>query len=116
MTLPKIPSTIKIGHATYTVEMNRDALEASDSEGLSTGNELKIILRDDRPHAILAETLLHEVMHQCLYMAGLDCTRLGEDGMVGRDAEEVMIRAMAGTLRGVFLDNPGLLPWLLHET
>lgn len=114
MSTPPRPERIKIGHARYAVEANPDACEAGDAEGLSAGNTLQIIIRNDRPHDALAETLLHEVLHQCLFQAGLDCTRIGENGLTGRDAEEVLVRAMSGTLLGTLRENRDLVTWLLH--
>lgn len=67
----KLPRRLRIGHLTYRVRVNRSRCEAADGEAVSSGNEARIYLRGDRPAQVTAEALLHEVLHQCLFVAGV---------------------------------------------
>lgn len=111
--MTQLPTSLRIGHARYTVTADLTRCADEDSEGLSSGNSLEIMIRGDRPHDSNADTLLHEVIHQCIYQAGLDCTRLGRGDLVGREVEEALVRAMTGTLLAALRDNPDLTAYLL---
>lgn len=105
------PNTLRIGAATYAVIVDREACELADAEGLSNGPTQKILLRGGRPQDTTAKTLLHEVLHQCIYQAEADLERIGED-LVGQEAEEFLVNAASGLLLCALRDNPALVKWL----
>lgn len=103
------PKKVRIGYADYSVLQGGDVQDIMDdtlNEGISNGNVLKILLRSDRPFVNTAETLLHEILHQCLFMAGLE---------LERDVEEPIVRAMSMHLFSVLRDNPKLVSYLTHK-
>lgn len=106
---PKPPKKLQIGHAEYAILQGGDVQEAMEdrgTEGVSNGNVLKILLRNDRPFVSEAETLLHEVLHQCLYVAGLD---------LKNEDEEPVVRALSMHLFGVLRANPKFVSYLTHK-
>lgn len=109
---PTPPAVIRIGHLRYTVTVDTARCQLASSEGLSHGNEQTIIVRDDRPWDSASETLLHEVLHQCLHAAGLEASTLSGDG---NDIEERVVRAMSGMLIATLRGNPDLTAYLLRE-
>jgi len=111
-----IPSSLRVGHATYSVavdtaqihEANTDA--GSNLAGFSNGASQRIVLREDNAPDYQAETLLHEVLHQCLRVSSC---RPDDDSKAGLpDVEERAVAAMAGPLLAVLRDNPGLVAYL----
>lgn len=99
------PTSLRIGHARYTVTSDKAGCKARKAEGRSSGNKLAIILRGDRPHDAEADTLLHEVLHQCLFQSG-------QGGMADQEA---FVLAVTGPLLGALRDNPELVAYLLTE-
>ena len=106
---PQIPTQIRIGHLIYSVEVgdeiNQWLLENSEA-GRSNGNLAKIEVRTDYPLVTIKETLLHEVLHQCLFVAGKD---------LPTEIEEPIVRAMSMVLFGVLRDNPEFVQYLIKE-
>jgi hypothetical protein len=107
VTRPKLPKTLRIGHLTYTVKADNKRCEEKDIVGESSGNECLIVLRDDFPHDTVSDTLLHEVLHQCLFAAGV--VPRGKE----LDTEERWVRSMTGPLLVALRENFDLLPFLL---
>lgn len=112
----KPPSSIRIGYATYRVQEDRDRCDDESVEGMSNGNQRLILLRGDRPYDSAADTVLHEVLHQCLHVAGLQASTLVGKGVTGEDAEEMVVRAMSGMLLDTLRENPELVRYLLHDS
>lgn len=103
------PKRLRIGHATYEVACNPTLDPPLVEEGLagvSNGNLLRIAVRSNLPHQTKAETLLHEVLHQCLFVTGRD---------LERDLEESIVRPLSMALFGVLRDNPKLVTYLLDK-
>lgn len=115
---PAVPARVKIGPARYVVLVSNDEIHKADSQarvnyaGFSNGSTQKIALREDNPPDYQAETLLHEILHQCLRVAGVDPDQDAKAGLA--DVEERAIGATAALLLGVLRDNPGLVAYLLH--
>jgi hypothetical protein len=106
---PQIPTTIRIGHLVYLVstgpEVN-ERLQDNGEAGRSNGNMVRIEVRDDFPRVTTRETLLHEVLHQCLFVAGKE---------LPTELEEPIVRAMSMVLFGVLRDNPEFVQYLIKE-
>lgn len=103
-----LPRRLRIGHLAYRVRVDRQRCEDEESEAVSSGNLAQILVRGDRPHLCEAESLLHEVLHQALFVAGVDNR---DDARV---EEERLVRAMTGPLLGALRDNPDLVAYLLR--
>lgn len=107
------PSEISVGPYVYTVsvggqEWDRQAAEeAQEGTGYLYGRcdhpVSSIVLRDGLSAAVTAETLLHEIMHACVYLAGQP---------LNAKAEEAAISSLAPTLLHVLRENPRLVAYL----
>ena len=66
--------TIRVGGYTFVVSIDNHQMETVQLLGRCVTDDLRIIMRDNAPKAILAETLLHEVVHAIfdVYMEGID--------------------------------------------
>ena len=106
---PQIPTQIRIGHLIYTVavgdEINQWLVENQEA-GRSNGNLVKIEVRTDFPLVSIQETLLHEVLHQCLFVSGKE---------LPTEIEEPIVRAMSMVLFGVLRDNPQFVQYITQE-
>jgi len=56
-----------------------------------------------------ANTVLHEVMHACVYGSGLN---VAEGPLKEDNAEELVVNQISNYLMGVFRDNPWFLDYL----
>lgn len=108
-----MPTSLRIGHARYTVKVDNRRCEEHQVCGQSTGNYHEIVMRDDYPHQSVADTLLHEVLHQCLFIVG--ATNLADHLKDGENVEERTILALSGSLLGALRDNPELVAFLLAD-
>lgn len=108
MSVP-IPKKLRIGYADYAIASNKatdaDLIE-NGLAGVSNGNLQKIAVRSDLPLTAQAETLLHEVIHQALYQAGLD---------LDAKEEEAFVRPLSMLLYGTIRSNPKLVTYLTQE-
>lgn len=98
-----MPKTIRIGYQDFAVEAWPHAI-ANASDRLGECDKLNNILRvsDSLNDRTAANTLLHEVMHACWYVAGLD----------GGDGEERVVNCMANQMAQVWRDNPKLVTFI----
>lgn len=105
------PKRVRIGHATFDVKTDPSTqLDLADRNlaGESDGNRLTLKVNTAYPPGTVAETLLHEVLHMCLFVTGTD-------SLIEDDVEERVIRPMAMALFGVLRDNPKLVTYLLNK-
>lgn len=100
--MSKPPKKIKIGPYDYAVVI-LDKSEARGNYGAFVSEDQEIRLRDSfrSPH-MMADTLLHEVLHGVWFVHGI----------VARDGEERIIGQMATGLTQVLRDNPDLVAFL----
>lgn len=114
-----MPTTLQIGHLRYTVvvddnEINRhNTQDRCDYAGFSNASTQRIVLRSDLAPDYEAETVLHELVHQCLRAAGCDPDADGKAGVA--DVEERTVRALSGPLLGALRANQDLVTYLLHS-
>ena len=112
-----IPQRIIIGHLRYQVDVDQAAIDKANAEsksdyaGFSQASKQIIVLRPENPPDFQAETLLHEVIHQCLRVAGCDPDEDAQAGL--KDIEEHTIKAMSGPLLDTLRRNPDLVAYLL---
>lgn len=86
-----------------------DVLESSgmtDRYGHCNTEKMEIVLREDMPGTLWAETLLHEVLHACVCAAGLD---------MDSGDEEALVSGIAPQLLSTLLDNPALTKELVRR-
>ncbi|WDF34557.1 hypothetical protein PTW37_06565 [Arthrobacter agilis] len=110
-----MPTEIHFGHVTYTV--HTDATEINTDEPIGQGqvgasfHQLRAIwvLTEGMTLEQQQNTLLHEVLHCCVNVSGLQVPGKGPD-----ETEEVYISAISTPLHGVLIDNPELHAWLVQ--
>ncbi len=100
-----IPNNLKIGAATYRVEVGN--LPDGDYGNCDTHTQV-ITISDNQTAQSAGDTLLHEVLHAIWNESGL--------GFVKRIDEEVTVRITATWLRMVLLDNPELPGFILQPS
>ena len=111
------PERLIIGHRTYTVVVDSDLVEREQPDGggewqaFSDPRRQVIGVRGGSGPDDEADSVLHEVLHQCLRASGCwpGQVRAGRDV----DLEEVVIGAMTGPLLRALRDNPGLVTYLV---
>jgi hypothetical protein len=116
---PPIPTHLRIGHLLYTITVDDDVVNAegvkdnANYAGFSHSVRQLIALRADNPPDYQAETLLHEMLHQCLRVTGVDPDADAKAGVA--DVEERAIKALAGPLLRTLRDHPGLVAYLVGQ-
>lgn len=97
------PASIRVGYRTYDIEV-WSAMVASAGDRLGECDNLcgTIRIREDLPMVKAGNTMLHEVMHACWYVASL------EDD----DKQERIVNTLANQLTQVWRDNPELVAWI----
>ena len=107
----KPPAKVKVGPHTYTVVVDRSAIDRLSVEGGDRrlgecdAQRLTITVDPDQAPSQLADTLVHELLHACFDLIGA-----GED--VTGDVEERLVRRLAPVVVQVVADNPRLVAWL----
>jgi len=105
-----VPEYVRVGQYTYTVHTDAEtgnAIKAADNAegellGHSNHSALSIWVDGKLAIPLLAETLLHEVLHACIF----------HSGSYRPDDEEAYVCAIAPTLFSVLRENPELLSFL----
>ena len=115
MTRPAMPRRITIGHLTYTVTRDKAYIDAESVKaggelaGVSSSTDQKIGIAEGFGPDYEADTVVHEILHQCLRASGYD-----PDDHAGKDGvEEQTIKAMTGPLLSTLRRNPKLVAYLL---
>ena len=106
------PTHIKIGYRDIKIEwIAPDFLtdELTDCYGQYKAREGVIQVQDSLGNQEKANTVLHEVMHACVYGSGLN---VAEGPLKEDNAEELVVNQISNYLMGVFRDNPWFLDYL----
>jgi hypothetical protein len=110
-----MPNTIRFGHVTYTVHTNPEDVDIEEGPkgqlqaGRSHHAARKIWINTDGFTLEQQQnTLIHEVLHCCVNVSGLQVPGKGPD-----ETEEVYVSAISTPLHGVLIDNPSLNAWLV---
>jgi len=116
---PKPPKLIQLGAYRMRVRVDQARLDAHAAEtgsrlaGQSNFAQQRISLSEAMAPDYARDTLLHEVLHMSLRLAGIDPDADAKAGL--EDVEERTVMAMSGVLLGVLRDNPELVAYLLAE-
>lgn len=101
-----LPQSVRIGYRTYAVKAISPIAATSREMFGECDNCLgEIRIRADLDPVKQANTLLHEVLHACWYVANVD------DG----DNQERTVTALANILTQVWRDNPELVAFLAER-
>lgn len=122
------PEEVKIGPLTYRVVWDAAEIEAASPESdhgttwaaFSNHEHLVIGLNPDHADDANRHSLLHEILHCCLRMAGVWPDAYARTAASARrppdvDVEEHTISGLAGPLLGVLRDNPDVAAWLVGD-
>lgn len=104
-----VPEALCIGPHVYEVRTSRDVtqdLRADSNTGRCRPDFLTIDIDPEHPLTVVAETLLHEVLHACVAQAGLTHA-LADD-----DLEERVVLAVTPPLLDTLRSNPELVAFL----
>lgn len=107
-----LPKNVQISAFNYTICVDQDYL---DKEGAERGTTL-VGLSECKPQKItiseaaddfMADTLLHEILHQCLIVTGVD--------VKNRKVEEQLISTITPMLLDTLRRNPEVVKYLLER-
>ena len=94
-----IPKSVQVGPFRFRIETDDVAkITLTDAHGETDIERLVIRLHPDRNPMIIRETLLHETLHACASVAGLDHE-------LGAELEEKVVRRLATILLDVMIRN-----------
>lgn len=111
------PKSVKIGARRYSIEIDDAATrtrafdEGTPGYGYTLLVDQKILLSPGLAPDLLAETVLHEVLHAIVDAAGLG-DELVDKGTEAKLDEEDIVRRMAPVLLSVLRENLRLVDWL----
>ncbi len=122
-----LPAKLRIGHLTYRVVQDdhlvaeHSVRKQGDYVGWSSASVQTIAFGSKATNHgneplgadYCRETLLHEVLHQCLRVTDCDPDRDAKAGV--EDVEERTVAAMTGPLLAVLRDHPELVAWLTAD-
>lgn len=99
------PEQLKIGHFFYEVRpMDEVESAVTGNLGYCDDGALQIAVADNIPDQMKVEVLLHEILHGLF-----ETTSLRTDESL---QEERVVTSLAKGLVALFIDNPGLIPWM----
>lgn len=113
----RLPAELDIGHLRYTLRRDQEFLDREGERhqtqyaGHSYDLRQEIVVAEGMGEDYEADTVLHEVLHQCLRVAGYDPDADAAAGV--KDIEERTIKAVCGPLLGALRRNPALVRYLV---
>lgn len=113
-----VPKKLVIGHRTYSIVVDSTTVEKEQPEGVEWGafsdpKRQLIGVRSDSGPDDERDSVLHEVLHQCLRASGCWPGQIRPSRDV--DLEEVIVAAMTGPLLRALRDNPALVTYLVGD-
>jgi hypothetical protein len=101
-----LPRKIKISFADVDIETSDDTQFAEENFGEYDSRSNKITLSSNSTDRDIANTLLHEIVHACVWYGGLK-----DDGAALEDDkhEEHVVNVITNQLCQIFRDNPKIL-------
>lgn len=105
MTRQPFPTTIRIGYSDFEI-VDWNSKEASSAGRYGECDKANAVIRVDTTYGSIkaASTLLHEILHGCFDVAGID----------EADSEERTVTQLSNILTQVLRDNPHLVAYLGH--
>ncbi|MDA0778914.1 MAG: hypothetical protein O3C19_07615 [Bacteroidetes bacterium] len=106
------PTHVKVGYRDIDIEWiaaDFKTDELTDAFGQYKAREGVIQMQKSLCGQEESNTLLHEVMHACVYGAGLN---QAEGPLKEDNAEELVVNQISNYLMGVFRDNPWFLDYI----
>lgn len=102
MQIPNKDFKLKVGPHIYDVKYEEKLMGAHHTEGLHTLHALEMYINNECTEQIQKEIFLHELLHACISLTGLDY-RLNNKEVI---TEEDVVRSISPILLQVIQDNP----------
>ena len=107
--------TLRIGYSTVSINKQKPQFSKdnmTDNYGQFLPRENRIEIQPDLACADEANTLLHEILHSCVWVSSLS-----QDGqpLHGTKEEELVVNSLANNLTQIFIDNEWLLYYLTEN-
>tara|TARA_R100000935_G_C2674905_1_gene100373 strand:- start:37 stop:393 length:357 start_codon:yes stop_codon:yes gene_type:complete len=107
--------TLRIGYSTVSINKQKPQFSKdnmTDNYGQFLPRENRIEIQPDLVCADEANTLLHEILHSCVWVSSLS-----QDGqpLHGTKEEELVVNSLANNLTQIFIDNEWLLYYLTEN-
>ena len=104
--LKLLPKKIKISFADVDIETSDDTKFAEENFGEYDSRNNRITISSNSTDRDIANTLLHEIVHACVWYGGLK-----DDGAALEDDkhEEHVVNVITNQLCQIFRDNPKIL-------
>ena len=98
-----LPSSVRVGYRDYSI-LEWSSIDASSARRLGEADHhaLVIRVRTDLPRQLIAEVLLHEVLHCCFWSGAIE----------HRDTEERIVLTLGNQLAQVWRDNPAFVTFM----
>lgn len=114
MTDDGVPRSVIVGPYRYTITVDHEAMDRLQRSGESGGgnvgssnhHQLQITIDGDMAPAMIADTLLHEIMHCCYQVSGV-----GAGKMTQEEAIDHVTPVLLDTLRR----NPDVAQYLFRD-
>jgi len=107
--------TLRIGYSTVSINKQKPQFSKdnmTDNYGQFLPRENRLEIQPDLVCADEANTLLHEILHSCVWVSSLS-----QDGqpLHGTKEEELVVNSLANNLTQIFIDNEWLLYYLTEN-
>lgn len=99
-----MPKQVRVGAFTFAVDLAPIPTEHQPAWGVTTPHLERIVLEPSQRGNFLRDTFLHEVIHACLFVSGVNVAELDEERLVA---------ALSPVLLAALRDNPAMLTYLL---
>jgi|TARA_R110000787_G_C13303426_1_gene434744 hypothetical protein len=109
------PTLVKIGYRDISIEWIAPDFkldELTDCFGQYKAREGVIQMQNSLCGQEKSNTLIHEVIHACVYGSGLN---QAEGPLKEENAEELVVNQISNYLMGVFRDNPWFLDYIKNN-
>lgn len=107
----KLPKEFRVGTRVYDITSTRAGIDAAsvgmrnELYGMTNNDQMTVVIDPRSNIARKRETLLHEVLHTCTDIVGIDKEMTDE-------TEEKVVNRLAPVLLAVLRDNPRLVAYL----
>lgn len=108
----KPPKTVQVGPHPYRIKFDDTRCNDIECRGQTDADQLQIILNSKLPTSMVRETVLHELLHACLDVQGVN---VGDKPLLDDDEHERLVRGLSPILLDVLRRNRDLAAFLLAE-
>lgn len=98
---------IKVGPFEYSVKFDKVVANEGSVFGTTHNNDQLIVLDPDKPDQKIDQTLVHELLHACMFISGLTYRFTDKEPV----SEEDVCRELSIVLYQVLKDNPGVFEY-----